>query len=368
MHASMPLGALLVMAGGLVLTLFSATGPRVIPRVQAPVLSPAELETRLSADVQLELRSDDPARIAWGARHAAQFRLEGLQSEVARVLDTQAILPPSTERVFVVWNALDAAIQTGMRPERTALTRWTKAFDFADRELVILSAQDPFAYLEPLLELLDRARASNDFDTWRCACNVLASKRPARLLEALLPELTIPVTIIVDDGDPTSTKIATRIGFTDENRDPLVGGNFPPSLGYSIVTTALPGGIVITPGLEPAYYRRGKESVTLTPKSADAYRVYAFATIDWIARSRTTSITPWAPTYLFVPWNEGVSFESRVKSSLDKLQMAWDSIRDELQQSGIAEARELGEFSARLDLRFEDRRKNKSMPLPPITR
>jgi hypothetical protein len=314
-----------------------------------------------SADaIALQISSQDPRTIAWGAYNAAAYRHRDAIPRLQQLLESPPAMDEAEARAFIDV-VMDALIQLDARvPARLLVpyhgTRPAPSF-------VLLSRGSGREGL--LLEMLPRLSGVR----WFAAANMMLEDRSYGLVEHLVRNVKLRLTVHVADnenvgfgtGGGLSVGIACGIG-----QDPP---DYPPHAEYRLHFGAQPGAVVLATGPQPIYYTRVVTtdfqygvSETDMGGPSDEQRV------DYLrAMSADPIENPFrAHTETTVTWSTADALTQRVQELRSDIERRFRSLIYRAQQ--FSSVPRSAVVIPPIELRIVDQRTIKAVPLPNIAR
>lgn len=324
--------------------------------------APPTSQAEIARQVQRLLASTDAREVAWGAYDAGAYQLTEAVPALQRILDA----PPATadrDRLALTDAVLDALIQlhahlpaplvlphVALRPVQTLVL------------LTVATDRDP-----ALMHLLTTTSGWR----WYSAANVLLQDKDPGLAPHLLATLTLRVTVTVFDGERTlgPGRAGSIPGGEHSVENPP---GYPPHARYDFDMTPNPGVVVLAPGPRTVYYSRKITTdipdtfhdLAIAPAPNDADRIaYLQAMLGPGDETRLQ-----ADTSVPVRWSTSDALVRQVEDSRREIERRYQAMLGVLVRAGRLTRDEAAALPSPIDVRLEDQRKDKSVPLPSIRR
>ena len=199
------------------------------------------------------LQSPDPRAQAWGAWYAGRDHLRQFIPLVQSVVAERASVA-SLEETAAAEVALDALIQI-----RASLPSQQLAVVHERRPAqALILASTANLEDEDVDSFLFAALATNDYNQWFAAANILLDRRTVGVASAIIRTIRLTVHVYVTRGDQgggigVGSGSGRGVGCGLGGRS---GRNLPPVAEYRLGTVAIPGYVVLSTGPKTVYYQR----------------------------------------------------------------------------------------------------------------
>lgn len=299
----------------------------------------AKVREQLTADALTQLRSTDPATIAWGAHAAAEFRLAGCVPELKKQLAAVAPTAQDKTNSFVALALLDALIQTNARVPGESLRPFVEGITQASALTLLLPRADEESAV--LLEAFRHChrgshahqRCGQALAGWNC-------KAPGFAVELLRQPLWIVMTVL-DEGQAATAEPAGLGRYTGCVRLRPPKG-FPPCIQY---------------GLEPSERVSGEWLVDAASDLES--REFLDAHTKWMRQLLGTG-APATPFDLMplvnVEWSGLEALRAREQEERTKAQAMHKALVEQCTRAGLITAAEAKDLTATLRVFWMDAR------------
>lgn len=302
---------------------------------------------------------------AWGAYLAAACRMPNLADEIAAELvrlDPEAVAKSTwdSEPFWVAHSMLDALIQLRQPIPASVLAPATKGFPAEGTILMLQNALENRA-------LLAEVHARPGGAEWVAASNALARMRAVGFAATLLGEIRLTHWIVVsDDGMPPGRGFAGSLASGSPTM--RVPAGFPPIAVYRLTAQHAPGDELVSDGATPIYSTRttlepGVERTLTWPPEGYCSQCLDIEYLAELARLSKADvercIEPWTP----VSWTNPLRLNTEIIQALANQEAALKELVKSLNSGGALEISETG-IRLHVEVRIEDRRSNRSVPLP----
>lgn len=232
---------------------------------------------------------------------------------------------------------------------------------------VILLVRSPQPAERELLDILDHAKANS---IWLAAGNVLINKPPAGFAALLLGRFTQHITVSVTDGVGGAAGSGVS-GCTFPLDGQKIG--WPRVAVYKISqfpgTFRLPATFLVG-GETPVYYWRAEVGNYINPLDAsasgcrdgnrDQYRLQYLRKIPGPFTETRLDAYP----QVIIAWHGEQDYLTQIATAIRGMDSKFRAVIRLLKENGRLTAEEAAALEPRLEVRIEDRRRDRSVPLP----
>jgi len=339
---------------GIVLT----AGYRSAPQRATPREDPI---AQRAAEITRDLGSADIRTVAWAAYDAGRYHLTDAAPSLVRLL-APAPAPLDRERWALVDVVLDALIQLDARVPAAEIVKFAEPRPV--QTLVLLTAATGREGV-----LVDQLAMTKGY-RWYAAANILLRDKSPGLARHLFGTVRLDLTIVVSErepgagalGDSSSVGVGDGIGVNPKD--------FPPHAQYRFEGAAWSGFVVLAAGPHPIYYSR---TVSTTLQYPTSFPEIGGPTdddrLDYLRAlgSDTMMGVPLrAESRAWARWTTAEAFLRRVEELRRDLERRYRYL-----QTIVMRATGVPLDAAappRIDIRVEDQRTDRSVPLPEINR
>ena len=324
---------------------------------QAVIAGPASVQTTTD-QVQRQLRSDDPAEIAWGAFLAAQNRLKS----AVPLLQERLASRPANDFLPTELAILDALVQLDATLPAQAVR---SSLDRCPVQALILLANASSGRDEMLLSLLE----STSGFRWQAAANVLLMTKPPGFARRLLTGLRMRLVIDVDDQQGRGFGGSVG-GVSDGANVAHLAPGFPPLADYQFAP-AMPGATILTLGPHAVYYVRrirgpGVYEPHVYADSPSSMNVDRVQYLNTLATDKSDAGPLYEMTGPTVLWTNTEGLRRQVVEQRRRVEDAYRLTISLLVTRGYLTADEARPLRPEIHVTLSDQRHNRSEPLPAI--
>ncbi|MAG56939.1 MAG: hypothetical protein CMJ83_11650 [Planctomycetes bacterium] len=306
------------------------------------------------------LKIGTPGQQAWAAWTAGEY---GSRASVPGLRGVLASPPEGEHRVLVIRAVLDACIRIQAQPTAEELRPWAKRFR---AQTLVLAARDPQLHRDLLLEMVDRAYATDP--EWLAAGNLLVANHAPGTAARLLGGLRTALTLRVVDDDRLGFGGAGAGGaFGDGRID--VPTDFPPTVFWKLVMqkTEHP----VAPGRRPVFATRRVRTrkrlgIGSSRGSLDrqTVRLEHLATLLGAEPTEVDLATRYDRTII---WKGVQPFRAEARLHREKILDIWRSLVDRLTQAKLLSPADAGRLQPAIVVTVKDHRENPRVDLPKLT-
>ena len=290
--------------------------------------------------------SPDAARVAWGARLAANYDRKEFSPELLKLATS------SDWRLRMV--AIDSLIRLDVDvPEAILIQMADSYLDAA----VIFMARRPNESDRLIQDLLTRKLQDHH---WVSLHSILLNRPPAGFTSSLLRDWTMPMTVTVLNP-------SDRLGIGAGGGGGLCGDGggfdqpgFPSLVGYYLFESPQAGDVVLAAGPHPVGYR--KQSAygrCWSPVNRDNYRKDY---LMYLANSPHFELPPG----LTIAWTGTPAYQASANEFLSRIRQSVGYLKSRLVERKLLTAEEAANVNPTLDVKVIDQRSRREPELPAI--
>jgi hypothetical protein len=317
----------------------------------------------------LRLESREPVEIARGACHARDLGAERLLPYLRAALAMLRARDDDREARFAALQVLDALCATTFVPEHEEVEPWL-GWEWTRPAVLALLARAPARHANRFAELFAELDPRADDHEWLLAGNVLATARAPGFARDVLERLELRLTVQVVDRAPTRPGLVAsgRIRSCCETIDVPDGFPIPPCLELETGSEGDPDRLALA-GV-PLCLKRGvaDRRVVYMPFGSRLPRPTE-ARLCWISAllgvtSASLDLVPHAKTS--VAWTDAAGLLSELHAARARIAGRFAAVVDRLRAARVLAPDEAAKVVLRLDLSIDDRRADRSTPLPKL--